>query len=55
LPVALPVVIGAVEATASIFTTPPGEAFGFWVRFLVAFDVIFVTLPLMMFDYVLEE
>jgi heme exporter protein B len=55
LPIALPVVIGAVESTAAIFTDPPGEALGFWVKFLVAFNIIFITLPLMMFEYVLEE
>jgi heme exporter protein B len=55
LPIALPVVIGAVEATAAIFTDPPGETLGFWVKFLVAFNIIFITLPLMMFEYVLEE
>jgi heme exporter protein B len=55
LPIALPVVIGAVESTAAIFTDPPGEALGFWVKFLVVFNIIFITLPLMIFDYVLEE
>ncbi|MEW5975920.1 MAG: heme exporter protein CcmB [Acidobacteriota bacterium] len=55
LPVALPVVIGAVESTAAIFTDPPGAALGFWIRFLVVFNIIFLTLPLMLFDYVLEE
>jgi heme exporter protein B len=55
LPIALPVVVGAVESTAAIFTDPPGEALGFWVKFLVAFNIIFITLPLMVFEYVLEE
>jgi heme exporter protein B len=55
LPIALPVVIGAVESTAAIFTDPPGEGLAFWVKFLVVFNIIFVTLPLMLFDFVLEE
>ena len=55
LPLALPLVIGAVNSTAAIFTDPPGEFLGFWVRFLVVFNIIFVTLPLLLFDYVLEE
>lgn len=55
LPVALPLIIGAVEATAAAFTDPPGAALGFWLKFLVAFDVIFITVPLLLFDYVLEE
>jgi heme exporter protein B len=55
LPVALPAVIGAVQATAAAFTDPPGEALAFWVKFLVVFNIIFVTLPLLLFEYVLEE
>ncbi len=55
LPVALPSAIGSVEATAAAFTDPPGEALGFWLKFLFAFDVIFITVPLLLFDYVLEE
>jgi heme exporter protein B len=55
LPMALPVAIGAVESTAAILTDPPGEGLNFWVKFMVVFNVIFVTLPLLLFDYVLEE
>jgi heme exporter protein B len=55
LPMALPVAIGAVESTAAILTDPPGEGLNFWVKFLVVFNVIFITLPLLLFDYVLEE
>ena len=55
LPVALPAVIGAVESTAAVFTDPPGEGLAFWVKFLVVFNIIFITLPLMLFDFVLEE
>ncbi len=55
LPVALPAVIGAVQSTAAAFTNPPGEGLAFWVKFLVVFNVIFVTLPLLLFEYVLEE
>jgi len=55
IPVALPAVVGSVESTAAVFTDPPGEALGFWLRFLVVYDVIFVTLPFLLFDFVLEE
>jgi heme exporter protein B len=55
IPVALPAVVGSVESTAAIFTDPPGEALGFWLRFLLVYDVIFVTLPFLLFDFVLEE
>jgi heme exporter protein B len=55
IPVVLPAVVGAVESTAAVFTDPPGEALGFWLRFLVVYNVIFVTLPFLLFDFVLEE
>lgn len=55
LPVALPALIGSVESTAALFRDPPGMALGFWLKFLVAYDVIFITVPLLLFDYVLEE
>jgi heme exporter protein B len=55
LPMALPVAIGAVESTAAILMDPPGEGLNFWVKFLVVFNIIFITLPLLLFDYVLEE
>lgn len=55
IPVALPAVVGAVESTAAVFTDPPGEALGFWLKFLVVYNVIFVTLPFLLFDFVLEE
>jgi heme exporter protein B len=55
LPVALPAILGAVESTAAALTDPPGEALGFWLKFLVVYNIIFITLPLLLFDYVLEE
>ena len=55
IPVALPAVVGAVESTAAVFMDPPGEALGFWLKFLVVYNVIFVTLPFLLFDFVLEE
>ena len=55
LPVALPAILGAVESTAAALTDPPGAALGFWLKFLIVYDIIFITLPLLLFDYVLEE
>ncbi len=56
IPLAFPVVLSVVLATAANFAQPPEETLMmFWLKVLVAYDVIFVTLPLMTFDYVLEE
>jgi heme exporter protein B len=55
LPVILPLVIGAVSSTAAIFTDPPGEGLAFWLKFLVVYNIVFLTVALLLFDFVLEE
>lgn len=56
VPLVLPVILSVVLATAANFAQPPEEpVMLFWMQVLAAYDVIFVTLPLMTFDYVLEK
>jgi heme exporter protein B len=56
VPLALPVVLSVVLATAANYAHPPEErVMFFWMQVLAAYDIIFVTLPLMTFDYVLEK
>lgn len=52
-PLILPVIIGAVEVTSYIFQ-PEGSVIQ-WLRLLVVYDIIFVLVPFLMFDYVVEE
>jgi heme exporter protein B len=55
LPVAAPVLIAAVKATAGILD---GQSMGEilrWLQLLVAFDVIFLAVAFMTFDYVVKE
>jgi heme exporter protein B len=55
LPVAAPVLIAAVKATAGILD---GRATGEilrWLQLLLAFDVIFLAVAFMTFDYVVKE
>lgn len=52
-PLILPVIIGAVEVTAYIFE-PEGQIMQ-WLRLLFIYDIIFVIVPFMLFDYVVEE
>jgi len=55
LPVAAPVLIGAVKATAGLLDgLAPGEIAP-WLRLLAAFDLIFPAIAFMTFDYVLKE
>lgn len=52
-PLVLPVIIGAVEVTSFIFQ-PKGEIVQ-WLRLLIVYDIIFILVPYMLFDYVVEE
>ncbi len=53
-PIILPVVISAVKVTAGIVDGLPLCDFGHWLRFLIAFDVIFLVVSYMTFDYVVQ-
>lgn len=54
-PVAIPVFIAAVESTTGVLKNDaPGDYFS-WVRLLGAFDIIFVVLSVLLFEFVLEE
>ncbi|MBO8168600.1 MAG: heme exporter protein CcmB [Thermoanaerobacteraceae bacterium] len=53
-PVLVPVIIGAVESTATIFNQGAFEQIVGWVKLLAVYDVIFLVVPFILFDYVLE-
>lgn len=53
LPVSLPALLAMVQATTGVLT---GEFEpGLWLRLLVAFDIVFTTLSVLLFDLVLRE
>src|SRR5437764_530715 len=55
-PVMVPVVLGAVKATNLIINgTLMSDELGLWMRLLIVFDVIFVTVCVLTFEYVIEE
>jgi heme exporter protein B len=55
LPVAAPVLIAAVKATAGVLDGLSLGEIARWLQLLVAFDVIFPTAAFMTFDYVVKE
>ena len=55
LPVAAPVLIFAVRATAGVLDGLPLSDIARWLELLVAFDVIFPAVAFMSFDYVVKE
>jgi len=54
-PVMVPILISAVRCTAHILNGGSFAGIGSWVRLLVVFDVIFVVVSLLGFDFVVEE
>jgi len=54
-PVMVPVVLAAVKATFLILNGDLMGELGTWVRLLVVFDLVFVTVCTLAFDYVMEE
>ncbi len=54
-PVAVPIFIGAIEATSGALKGAPPNLYWSWVRLLIAFAVIFAVLSFMLFEFVLEE
>ena len=53
LPITVPVLIAAVEATA--YALGAGEDASFWFRLLVVYDVVFVTVSFLTFEHVVQE
>jgi heme exporter protein B len=53
LPITVPVLIASVETTA--FALGAQEAASFWFKLLIVYDVIFVTVSLLVFEYLLQE
>jgi heme exporter protein B len=54
-PVTLPVVIAAVRATGGILLRLEWSEISLWINLLIVYDVIFVAVAFMVFDYLLEE
>jgi heme exporter protein B len=55
LPLAVPVLIGAVRATGSLVEGATLGEIGAWMRILVVYDLVIVAVSLLTFGYVVEE
>lgn len=55
LPMAAPILIGAVKATAAVLSMPDPAALAFWTRFLLTFDGVFLIVCFLGFEYVVQE
>ncbi len=54
-PVLVPVIIGCVQATRSVLGLAGMGPYWTWLRFLVAYDLLFTAVPALLFEYVLES
>ena len=54
-PVAIPVLIAAIRASSAILSALPWDEISPWVNLLIAYDIIFIAVAFMLFDYVVEE
>jgi heme exporter protein B len=55
MPVAVPVLVAAVQASAAILGQGAGDDIAPWLNLLIGYDVIFIAVAYMVFDYVVEE
>jgi heme exporter protein B len=55
LPLVLPIVLGAGEATRLMMDGDPGDQFWRWLQLLAAFALMFSTVGVLVFDLVIED
>ena len=55
LPVVVPVIIAAVEATTVVLDGRPWSDMSTWLQIMIAFDVIFLVISTLVFEFVIEE
>ncbi|MFQ5651876.1 MAG: heme exporter protein CcmB [bacterium] len=54
-PVAIPIIISAVQATSAILQGQQWSVIWGWAKIIIAFDVIFFVVACLTFEYVIEE
>jgi heme exporter protein B len=54
-PVAIPVLIAAVKGSQGFLTGAAMADISVWLNLLIVFDVLYFALPLIIFDFVVEE
>jgi heme exporter protein B len=55
LPLAVPVMIAAVEATRGILNADPYLFYSQWIELLVVFDIIFTVVSFWLFEFILDS
>jgi len=55
LPIVVPIIIAAVEATGLVMDDKSWGEMSTWLQVLIAFDVIFLVASAFVFEFVVEE
>jgi heme exporter protein B len=55
LPVAVPVIVAAVKATSSVLAGRPWGDMLTWLQIMIAFDIIYLVVATLVFEFVVEE
>ena len=55
LPIVVPIIIAAVEATGLVLQGRPWSDMSTWLQIMIAFDVIFLVISTLVFEFVIEE
>jgi heme exporter protein B len=54
-PISVPLIIASVKATGTILEGKSLEAIASWIKILVAFDLVFLLLAYLTFEFIMEE
>jgi heme exporter protein B len=55
LPVAVPVIVAAVKATALVIAASPWGEMMVWLQIMIAFDIVYLVAATLVFEFVIEE
>ena len=55
LPVIVPVIVAAVKATAPVLAGEPWGDILIWLQIMIAFDIIYLVISTLVFEFVIEE
>jgi len=55
LPVVIPVIVAAVNATAAVLAGKPWGDMLTWLQIIIAFDIIYLVVATLVFEFVVEE
>jgi len=55
LPILVPIIIGSVKATGLLMDGEPWSAIWSWVNILIAFDIVYLVVSFLVFEYVIED